>query len=139
MMKVYAVVLDGVVSEIIIPHDDLEGNQYPIDVCFSSDVVKSCVDITDVDPMPDQRWTYEDGKFCPEVQVVFDVVAHNEAQKLALSSEASQAMTPLLLALQLGDATDSEKAKAIEWRDYSRALQLVDVTEEDIVWPIPPQ
>ncbi|NUU37620.1 tail fiber assembly protein [Pseudomonas sp. C2B4] len=37
-------------------------------------------------------------------------------------------MTPLLLSLQLGNATEDETASAKTWQAYSRALQGVDLT-----------
>jgi hypothetical protein len=44
-------------------------------------------------------------------------------------------MTPLFMSLQLGDATDEETIRAKAWQAYYRALQTVDVTVADPVWP----
>lgn len=138
MMKVYARVESGVVTEIVTPPLDLQGNQYPLDVCFPAEFVDSCVEITGLDPQPDQRWTYDGSTFLPEVQPVVDVVPINEAQKQSLLTIASQAMAPILVSLQLGDATDEETLNAKAWQEYYRALKLVDVTLADPVWPDAP-
>lgn len=62
----------------------------------------------------------------------------NAATKSALQAAASQAMTPLLLSLQLGNATDAETALAKLWQTYSRALQGVDPTASSPDWPVLP-
>ena len=60
-MNIYARVEDGVVMEIIPPREDgLE-----IEKRFHPDFVATLVDITDVSPAPDQRWTYDGETFSP--------------------------------------------------------------------------
>jgi hypothetical protein len=59
-------------------------------------------------------------------------------KKAALLTEASQAMTPVFLALQLGDATDNETVQAKAWRAYYNSLVAVDVTVSSPAWPTPP-
>jgi hypothetical protein len=51
---------------------------------------------------------------------------------------ASQAISPLLLALQLGNATDAETASAKAWQSYVRALKALDLTADPIAWPKQP-
>lgn len=65
-------------------------------------------------------------------------LAQKQAVKDEKLKEASVSMTPMFLSLQLGDATDDETLKAKAWRDYYRALEAVDVTVADPVWPTPP-
>lgn len=48
-------------------------------------------------------------------------------------------MTPVLVSLNLGDATDAETVVARAWQDYYRALQAVDLTAIDPQWPAYPQ
>lgn len=138
-MKTYAKVDSGVVTEVVTPTLDLNGEQYPLEACYPTEFVLQCVDITDHSPRPEQRWTYDGNSFIPEAQPVVDVVGNNEAKKVVLLNEASLSMTPLLLALQLGDATEKETADAMAWRHYSLALQSLDVTQENPVWPVAPQ
>ncbi|NWB89442.1 tail fiber assembly protein [Pseudomonas gingeri] len=51
------------------------------------------------------------------------ILKAKQDQKAALLVSASQAVTPVFLALQLGDATDAETVAAKAWRDYYTALQ----------------
>lgn len=67
-----------------------------------------------------------------------EILAEKQAQKELLLSNASAAMTPVFLALQLGDATDEETLAAKAWRAYYIALQAVDVTAESPEWPVAP-
>ncbi len=67
-----------------------------------------------------------------------DILAANQAAQAALIAEASQAMTPIFLSLQL-DATDEATLKAKAWRDYYQALQEVDLTVTEPVWPELPE
>ena len=52
---------------------------------------------------------------------------------------ASQIMAPLLVSLQLGNATDEEIQAAKAWQSYCRALTSIDITTSNPDWPIPPQ
>ncbi|QOF85440.1 MULTISPECIES: tail fiber assembly protein [unclassified Pseudomonas] len=83
-------------------------------------------------------WSYIKGAFSPppvEPLSPEDIIAANTAIKEALNSNAATAMTPLLLSLQLGNATAEEKTSAQAWCAYARALQLVDLTKKDPEWP----
>lgn len=60
------------------------------------------------------------------------------SQRDSLLAVASQAIAPLLLSLQLGDATDEETASAKAWQAYVRKLKTLDLTTEPIAWPKQP-
>jgi hypothetical protein len=86
-------------------------------------------------------WTYKDGTFsapAPILPAPEEILATNQATQSSLLASASQAMTPLLVSLQLGDATDEETASAKLWQAYVRALKLVDLTVIDPAWPTIP-
>lgn len=68
-----------------------------------------------------------------------EIRAANEVQQAALLSQVSQVLAPILVSLQLGDATDDETVTAKAWQAYYRALKLVDVTAASLGWPIAPQ
>lgn len=70
----------------------------------------------------------------PELQPE-NILKAKQAQKAERLAQASQAMTPFFLALQLGDASDDEALKAKEWQTYYRALSAVDVTVQAPAWP----
>lgn len=67
-----------------------------------------------------------------------EVLAANKRQQETLLTQASQAMAPVLVSLQLGDATPSETAVAKKWQAYYRALQAVDITSSAPDWPVSP-
>lgn len=66
------------------------------------------------------------------------VRAWNEGEQVFRNDEASKVMTPLLVSLQLGDATEEETAKAKAWQAYCRALKTVDLMAQSPAWPDKP-
>lgn len=140
MMKTYAHVIGGVVMELIPPYAPA-GEQIPLDQMYPANFVAECVDITGIDPEPQQNWTYDGSVFSPPVPYTptpADIFASNSNYQEVLKTQASQAMTPLLMALQL-DGSDEVTAKARQWRDYYQALQEVDLTVSAPAWPIAPE
>lgn len=140
-MRVYARVEAGVVREIINPVMDDVGVDIPIDQCFPAQLVAQMIEVTDVKPAPDQGWLYEDGKFSarpPYKESQEETIGRNEAEKSQLMAYASQVMTPLLVALQLGNATDDEVNSAKTWQAYYRSLTSVDISVVEPAWPVQP-
>jgi hypothetical protein len=66
-MKMYARIDSGVVAEIIKPMVDAEGNEIPIDRRFTAEFVDTLVDISGMNPMPQEWWLYVDGSFSAPV------------------------------------------------------------------------
>ena len=66
------------------------------------------------------------------------ILAAKQAQKSQLLNSASLAMTPIYMALQLGDAAGAVTVSAKAWRAYYVALEAVDITVDIPVWPAPP-
>lgn len=64
-MQTYARIQNDVVAEIIGPLTDEDGNEIPIAERFTPQVVITLVDITDLDPQPQQWWTYDGTNFAP--------------------------------------------------------------------------
>ncbi|KVE34288.1 hypothetical protein [Burkholderia sp. TSV86] len=58
-MAIYARIYEGAVVEIIHPMLDDEGSEIPIGQRYTRELVESMVDVTDVEPRPDLRWTAE--------------------------------------------------------------------------------
>lgn len=89
-------------------------------------------------------WIYQDGVFSPPPPppviplTPAEILSANQLQQSWLLSQASQKMAPVLVSLQLGDATDEEKVIARSWQAYYRSLQLVDLTVSDPAWPVIP-
>ena len=67
-----------------------------------------------------------------------EILEANTGHQSSLITSASQAMAPILVSLQLGDATDAETLTAKAWQTYYRALQAVDLTVANPAWPTPP-
>lgn len=154
-MLVYGRIQDGALVEIIQPGtytaeglDWIEGMpsriglEIPIAERFTPELVATMVDITEVTPQPQIYWVYDGAAFSEPVPYQSsqeETRTANEAQQAALIAQASQAMTPLLLSLQMGDATAEEAVTAKAWQAYYRALNAVDVTATTPDWPVAPQ
>lgn len=65
--------------------------------------------------------------------------ASAQAKKAALRLTADSAIAPLQDAVDLDDATDEEVTQLMAWKQYRVALNRVDITADDIVWPELPQ
>ncbi|RXN69530.1 tail fiber assembly protein [Providencia rettgeri] len=64
------------------------------------------------------------------------LIAEAEYQKQALLNEATAVIAPLQDAVDLGIATDEERAQLIKWKEYRVLLNRIDVsTASDIDWP----
>lgn len=74
----------------------------------------------------------------PPVLTPEQLRAQNQQTQDGLKNVASYAMAPVLVSLQLGDATDEETLLAKAWQTYYRALLAVDLTVENPDWPVPP-
>lgn len=86
-------------------------------------------------------WTYAGGVFSEPPVVAptaAEILAANQLTQASLLAQASQAMAPVLVSLQLGDATTAETATAKAWQTYYRALQAIDLTVESPTWPTIP-
>ena len=113
-------------------------------------------EITDIDPTgrfhPDWIWvecpegtawgmSYDDGEFffpplpTPTPEEIF---ANNQRNQLQLLDQAAIQMAPVMVSLQLGDATDDETITAKAWQTYYRELKVVDLTDIEPVWPLSP-
>lgn len=140
-MKTYAWIYQGVVQQLLLPYVGPDGNEVPITDRFTPEFLELAVDITDIVPQPQPTWTYDGSVFAapvPWTPSPADILAANLAAQAALMTQASQAMTPIFMALQLGDATDTETVSAKAWRAYYQALQEVDLTVAEPAWPEAP-
>ncbi|EMM9642004.1 tail fiber assembly protein [Providencia rettgeri] len=68
------------------------------------------------------------------------LIAEAEQQKQSLLAEANNSIAPLQDAVDLGMATDEEKAQLTAWKTYRVLLNRVDTsTAPDIDWPQKPE
>lgn len=66
-MKTYAYLENNIVMQIITPFLDPDGAQYPIEECYTAEFVSTCVEITGLDPQPQERWVYNGSVFSAPV------------------------------------------------------------------------
>jgi len=119
------------------------GQEIPIELRFHPDLVARMVDITDMDPKPDYGWTWDGQNFhapVPYVPSPAEIEAQRESYRQQLKNDAAIAMTPILVSLNLGDATDEETVKAKAWQSYYRDLTALQISGEgdEPDWPSPP-
>lgn len=153
-MRTYARVEHGIYVECINPvthtadPDDMAvgagsriGVEVPVEERFTPEVVSTLVDITDISPKPQVGWLYNGVDFAaPSVveETPAEILAANKLQMDECLNRASSAMTPLLVALQLGDATEEETDLARQWQAYCRSVKVVDLMLKSPVWPESP-
>lgn len=95
---------------------------------------------------PSENWVAEliggEWKFRPDIPDPLSqeqIILKNQRDQEYLKMQASLAMTPVLLSLQLNEATDVESTKAREWQAYYRQLEQVDLTVSFPEWPATPE
>ena len=140
-MKIYARVDNAMVLEIIPPYVNESSEEVPIEQRYTAEFVLTLVDITGENPMPVEGWTYDGSAFAAPVAHVptaAEVTASNTQQQASLIAFAAQSMNPVMVALQLGNATDEEVAIAKAWQAYYRALKEIDVSLPEPEWPVSP-
>lgn len=76
--------------------------------------------------------------FLHPVLTAEQITARNESEQIYKTEEAARIIAPILLSLQLGDATEEETKSAKAWQAYYRALQAADITVAAPVWPEKP-
>lgn len=140
-MNVYAWIQNGKVYEVIDPVF-LDERWIPLNERRPQSVIDDCIDITEMDPMPGQNWTWDGSAFGPPyvyTPTPEEIAAGFDAYRRRLMNEASVAMTPLLVSLNLGDATDTETVRAKAWQTYYRALDNLEITPVEPDWPQAPE
>lgn len=142
-MRIFARIDGGLVIEKF-PTEDFPTVDLPPDgdirPMWHPDIV--WVEVTGMSPLPEPGWSYSDGEFSepkPHILSVEELLKKNTAQQESLQIIASQAITPLLLALQLGNATEDETSQARKWQSFSRSLKAVDLSSASPGWPSMPE
>ncbi|EHC5956148.1 tail fiber assembly protein [Salmonella enterica] len=97
--------------------------------------------VVDVDSIPDGcdifgGWVFDGKKVVPRAYAPEELQRQAEAKKKTLNDYAEAAIAPLLRAVKLGMATDSETLLLTEWEKYSVLLSRIDTSKPlEIVWP----
>lgn len=137
-MKIYARIQEGVVVEIF-PPVQIDGIDIPLEERIHPEMLATCIDISDISPSPTEWWEYVDGVFIAPKDNTPSTQEQLEKQRTQLINEAKLSMVPVLVSLQLGEATESEIANAASWQTYYRSLQDLDTSAKNIVWPQAPE
>ncbi len=130
---------DGNLVQTLVHHAD---DEVPISERFVAAFVATLVDITDIEPMPQQGWTYDGSTFAPYSPPPLtsdQIVAINTATRNQLLAAAALAMAPLQDAVDLGEATPEETALLTKWKQFRVAVNRVVLTTLNPTWPTPPQ
>lgn len=117
------------------------GVEIPVEQLYPAAMFAQMIDVTDLDPIPGPNWTYDGTNFVapkPYQPSPEEILSQNQIRQAAFKTTASIAMTPYVLSLNLGEATDAETVLAKAWQAYYRALDAVDMTIADPAWPVAP-
>lgn len=129
-MKTYALIEDGLVSQLVPPYVNPDGVDVPVEDRFTPDMVAMMVDITDMDPQPQPGWTYDGTTFAAPVVTPPDntqLAADARQQRDALFRTVSDPGTLMALrAVRLATTpaeTTYAQGKLAEMDAYAVALQ----------------
>lgn len=150
-MKTYARIDGGKVVEIINPEVfDAEdptwingqpsriGQEKPIEVRFHPALVENMIDVSDMEPQPSYGWTLEGGDLIPPTPYQpspEEVIIGNTTLRDLYLGQATLALTPLQYAVDFEVATDEEKERLVAWKKYMIALNRINLTVENVIWP----
>lgn len=143
MTRLFARIQQGVVMEIVPPLPLSEGwleimpEDGDVRVLYGF-APEDWVEITGVSPAPQQNWTFADGVFAaplPPARSPAETLVENTATRNYYLSIAGVAVTNLQDKIDLGQATDEDSALLRSWKLYRVALNQVDLTATDPVWP----
>ena len=146
MIRLFARIDHGVVMEIVPPLPLSDGwleimpEDGDVRVLYGYEP-EDWVEITDLSPAPQQNWTYVDGLFAaplPPARTPAETLAENTAIRNYYLGVAGVAVTDLQDKIDLDDATDADVAMLKAWKQYRVALNRVDLTLIDPVWPSAP-
>lgn len=141
MMRAYARIDNGIVVEIIELEPNEAGEVVPIERKFTAEFVATLIEITDLDPKPSERWTYDGEAFAapvPYQPTPDEIKAVNTSTRDYLIAQATLAIAPLQDAIDLDEATAEETALLTKWKQYRVAVNRIDVTQVSPKWPVSP-
>ena len=143
-MRTYAHIENGVVAELVTPGPDLDGNQYDLELCFPKSFVDACIEITGLDPMPGQRWTYNGKIFAkpvPAMPTAAELALQAIAKRNALLVIANEATAGMADAYIAGLLDDADVAIFRAYAAYKLQLNKIDKQPgypQAIDWPSSP-
>ncbi|EOW5466661.1 tail fiber assembly protein [Escherichia coli O141,141ab,141ac:H43] len=131
MMSNYAVVVNGVVANVVVWDGDDEWSPTEGEAILLDDTDASI------------GWSYSSGEFHPPLEkekTQDELIQIATETKNALLLLASDALGPLQDAVDLQMATPTESERLIAWKKYRVQLSRIDVSNPNqIVWPEVPK
>lgn len=136
-MSMYARVYEGRVVELF--NTDMD-----ISTLFHPDLIwAECPDGLDVE----QGWVADKDSSGSWVLTPYiapspsedEVISKNTSQRNALLTYATLLISPLQDAVDLGWATDAERASLSIWKEYRVAVNRIDLTDMSPAWPASPE
>lgn len=118
-----------------------DGSEWPIEERFTAEFVTTLVDVSGGAPRPECWWTCDESGFkAPVIRqpTAEEILASNTANRDVMQAIATLAIAPLQDAVDLEDATTAEIALLKKWRQYRVAVNRIDLTVPDPVWPTSP-
>lgn len=117
------------------------GDEIAIGDRFTAELVATLVDISNLSPLPTIGMVYDGtafSEYAPPPMNPAQILAENTARRDALLLGASAAIAPLQDAVDLEMATAAETALLKQWKQYRVAVNRVDLTQANPVWPTEP-
>lgn len=115
---------------------------------ISKDVSTLCPDNLSVAEVPDifsnqladisGNWCFIDGQISERTLSAAELQQNAETQRTRLMVVATNAISPLQDAVEMGMATSDEQARLLAWKQYRVLLSRIDTAVADIEWPVPP-
>lgn len=143
---ILAYLVDGAVREIIQPLLDDEGAEVPMSERFTKEFLESCVDVTNLVPLPSQGeigsvdvqgvWAF--APYTPPPPTQAEILSTNTFMRDLHLDAATRAIAPLQDAVDLGIATGDETTLLTKWKQYRVAVNRVNLAQEGAAWPLPP-
>ncbi|EMI7083967.1 tail fiber assembly protein [Salmonella enterica subsp. enterica serovar Apapa] len=85
-------------------------------------------------------WIFSDGVVIQKSLSHDEFLSQAEMQKVSLLDDARSVISVWQTELQLGIISDDDKDRLIDWLNYIKTVQAVDIsTAPDIEWPVKPE
>lgn len=126
-MNRFAIIDKGVVINVVSANSPTDLNYPASDVIDIGNMGIEC------------GYVFSGGKFSAPPKTKGEEIAAAYQLKMRLTSTAREMVSTLQADLLLGEISDDDKARLIEWRAYLRLLEAINIQDApDINWPESP-
>lgn len=126
-MNRFAIINNGVVINVV-------------SAITAADLNYSASDVIDIGDMSIERgYILSGGEFSAPPKTKDEEIAAAYQLKMRLTSKAREMVSTLQADLLLGEISDDDKARLIEWRAYLKKMEAINIQDApDIEWPPQP-